>query len=147
MKSRDPKSRWNVCICIQTHKKKNLLSLSFIVSTWNISSDMWLATFRTPVRWPQGKMISICSQTLSLGWNETSAVADFTQKVAAECGEAPSSQWSEDQAAKMLMFMRNLTETLYKHQMKGRKTSHMWTPVISCIQVLLKSFYLFIYLF
>ncbi|XP_041866646.1 uncharacterized protein si:ch1073-126c3.2 [Melanotaenia boesemani] len=39
-------------------------------------------------------------------------------KMAAECGEKPPSQWSAHQRAELLNYMRNLTETLHKHQLK-----------------------------
>ncbi|XP_053189659.1 uncharacterized protein si:ch1073-126c3.2 [Scomber japonicus] len=38
-------------------------------------------------------------------------------KVVVECGEIPPSDWSPQRTASLLLSMRNLTETLHKHQL------------------------------
>ncbi|XP_042358584.1 uncharacterized protein LOC121954908 [Plectropomus leopardus] len=40
-------------------------------------------------------------------------------KEAEECGEDLPSEWSTEATAKVLLTMKNLTETLHKHQLKG----------------------------
>uniref|UniRef100_A0A3P8SX01 Si:ch1073-126c3.2 n=1 Tax=Amphiprion percula TaxID=161767 RepID=A0A3P8SX01_AMPPE len=39
-------------------------------------------------------------------------------KVAAECGETPPSNWTAQQTASLLIYMRSLTDALHKHQLK-----------------------------
>ncbi len=48
-------------------------------------------------------------------------LSDINQQMAAECGESMS--WSVQETAALLLAMRNLTDTLHKHQLKGRRMS------------------------
>uniref|UniRef100_A0A3B4G2H5 Si:ch1073-126c3.2 n=1 Tax=Pundamilia nyererei TaxID=303518 RepID=A0A3B4G2H5_9CICH len=54
-----------------------------------------------------------CSSQAEL-WERLSA--DLS--VAVECGENPPSSWTAQQTAALELYMRNLTDTLHKHQLK-----------------------------
>ncbi|XP_072246637.1 uncharacterized protein [Leuresthes tenuis] len=42
-------------------------------------------------------------------------------KVAGECGETPPPSWSAQQTAALLMYTRNLSDSLHRHQLRGCK--------------------------
>lgn len=64
-----------------------------------------------------------------MGRNKINAQPDFDQQVAATCGETPPSSWSAQQRAALVMYMRNLTDALHKHQLTGRRTSRRHATV------------------
>lgn len=62
----------------------------------------------------------------------TAVLSDLNQQEAIDCGE--NLPWSSQQTAALLLSVRNLTDSLHKHQLRGRRMSqrHACWCVFSC---------------
>lgn len=67
----------------------------------------------------------------------TAVLSDLNQQEAIDCGE--NLPWSSQQTAALLLSVRNLTDSLHKHQLRGRRMSqrHACWCVFSCFMCVL----------